>query len=250
MIIGQKKAFPASRILWILALVLLVIILGAGPGVHLGFWTPFEGFMFSLWAGFFGGLSIAGLAVAVIIILFMSPGKAGIGITVLSLVIGLGLAAPVSYLRLSGGGGVVPIHDITTNMDSPPEFMVLVGKRGKGANSLIYNPQRLVDLQKKAYPDIKPLLTPVAADKAFSRALKVAEAMGWTVTGIDARARRFEATDHSFWFNFADDIVVVIKKTTNGSRIDMRSISRVGVSDLGVNADRIRNFQKKFIQAS
>lgn len=246
MIIGQKKIFPGSRILWVLALLLMMVVFIGGPGVHLGLWSPITGFSISLRAGFLGGLALAGLSLIAITIIAMSKNKGGMGKSILTLLIGLVLASPVTYLILTGGGGVPPIHDITTDMDNPPAFIALVDKRGEAANSLAYDSEKLIEMQKVAYPDIKPLLTSLEPDKALARAIEVAGNMGWEITGLDAAVPRFEATDHTFWFGFADDIVVVIKKTEHGSQIDMRSVSRVGISDLGANTDRIRSFQTIF----
>ena len=67
--------------------------------------------------------------------------------------------------------------------------------------------------------------------------------MGWEVLAADPAALRIEATDRSLWFGFADDIVVrVTPAGENGSRIDVRSLSRVGIGDLGVNARRVQAF--------
>jgi uncharacterized protein (DUF1499 family) len=50
-----------------------------------------------------------------------------------------------------------------------------------------------------------------------------------------------EATDTTFWFGFKDDVVVRVRAAENGggSIVDVRSVSRVGQSDLGLNAKRI-----------
>lgn len=246
MIIGHKKTFLGSRILWGLALLLILLVLAGGPGAHLGLWSPLEGFVLTLKSGFIGGLALAGLSLIALVIITISKNRGGMGKSCLTLLIGLVLAAPVLYLRLSGGGGVPPIHDITTDTGNPPVFTALIGKRGEGANSLAYEADKLPALQEKAYPDIKPLITSLAPDKALARAIEVAHRMGWDITGVDAAVPRFEATDHSAWFDFADDIVLVIKKTEAGSQIDMRSVSRVGRSDLGANAKRLRKFRELF----
>lgn len=250
MVIGQKNIFIGARIIWFLALLLLLVVLAGGPGVHLGLWSPLEGFMLSLKGGFLGGLGLVGLSVIIMITIAVKKKTGGTGKAFQALLIGLLLAAPVGYLRLSGGGGVPPIHDITTDMVNPPIFITLVGKRGEEPNSLEYEGAELAAQQKAFYPDIVPLMVPEATQDAFSRALRVAGKLGWEITGVDARALRFEATDYSSWFNFADDIVVIITETEKGSQIDLRSVSRVGRSDLGVNAKRIMAFQKAFPTSS
>lgn len=249
MILGQKKIFLGARILWALALLLMFVVFMGGPGVHLGLWTPLDGFILSMRVGFMGGLALVMLSFIAIIMIAMNKKRGGMGKVILTLAIGLVLAAPVGYLRLSGGGGVPPIHDITTDMVNPPVFIALKGKRGENANSLDYEGAELAAKQKASYPDVKPLMISDGPEQVFKKALDVASKMGWEITGVDASAMRFEATDRSLWFAFADDIVVTIKAMETGSRIDLRSVSRVGQSDLGVNAKRIMAFQKAFISA-
>lgn len=245
MILGQKKIFPGARILWVLALLLMLVVFAGGPGVHLGLWSPLDGFILSMRVSFVGGLALAALSLIVIIMIAMNKKRGGMARAILTLLIGLALASPVGYLRLSGH--VAPIHDITTDTANPPAFIALVGMRGEGANSLVYEGDKLAALQKGSYPDIGPLLVSDQPEQAFARALYVAGNMGWEITGVDASVMRFEATDHTLWFAFADDVVVTIKATEGGSRIDLRSVSRVGVSDLGANAKRIMAFQKNYV---
>jgi len=253
--IGQKKTFIGMqlmwgiRIIWLLALLLLVVVFAGGPGVHLGLWAPLEGFVISMKGGFLGGLALSGLSLLALVVLAVKRTCVGLGKVITALSIGLILAAPVAYLRLSDGSGVPPIHDITTDFVDPPIFIALVGKRGEGANSLEYDQGKPALLQKEFYPHIRPIITPEDPQKAFVRAMEVAVSLGWVISGVDAGAGRFEATDHSFWFKFADDIVLVVTETETGSQIDLRSVSRVGRSDLGVNAKRITRFQKSYSAA-
>jgi uncharacterized protein (DUF1499 family) len=59
----------------------------------------------------------------------------------------------------------------------------------------------------------------------------------------DVDAGRIEASHQSRWFRFTDDIVIRVVRDEAGSRIDMRSTSRQGLSDYGVNAARIRAYR-------
>jgi uncharacterized protein (DUF1499 family) len=97
-------------------------------------------------------------------------------------------------------------------------------------------------VQKRAYPDLAPLTLAVPPDRAFARVQAAARSMGWRIVADVPADGRLEAIDTTRWFGFADDIVVRVTATPNGSRIDVRSASRVGRSDLGVNAKRIRAF--------
>ena len=97
-------------------------------------------------------------------------------------------------------------------------------------------------LQRAAYPDIAPVILPVPPAEAFKRVDGAAMAMGWDIVARAPGRRPLEAVATSAWFGFRDDIVVRIRPDGAGSRVDIRSKSRDGESDLGVNARRIREF--------
>jgi uncharacterized protein (DUF1499 family) len=78
--------------------------------------------------------------------------------------------------------------------------------------------------------------------QAFARARAAAQARGWEIVAADESAGRIEALATTRWFGFKDDIVIRVAAAGGGSRIDMRSKSRVGRSDLGANAKRIQDF--------
>jgi uncharacterized protein (DUF1499 family) len=103
--------------------------------------------------------------------------------------------------------------------------------------------------QRAAYPDILPIVLPVPPREAFARAVAAAEAMGWEVVGRDAAAGTIEAVDITKWFGFKDDIAIRVRPAQDGSpnlsRVDIRSKSRVGRSDIGTNARRIRGYAER-----
>jgi uncharacterized protein (DUF1499 family) len=103
----------------------------------------------------------------------------------------------------------------------------------------------VAELQRKAYPDIRPLELPVPPQQAFSKALAAAEAMGWEIVAQDPAAGRIEAVATTLWFDFKDDVVIRVAEAGRGSRIDIRSKSRVGRSDIGTNARRIRAYLER-----
>ena len=139
---------------------------------------------------------------------------------------------------LLSGGGAPPIHDITTDTEDPPAFVAAVALNAPGRTD--YDPA-VAEQQRDAYPDLGPAMLPVAPADAFAQALAVVREMGWELLADDADALRIEATDRTFWFGFADDVVVrVAPDGDTGSRVDVRSLSRVGGGDLGVNARRVR----------
>ena len=143
------------------------------------------------------------------------------------------------------------IHDITTDTVDPPSFQaVLAAREAESASPVMYDGAEIARQQQSAYPDLEPLETSLAPQEAFRRALQAAEAMpNWTllvqdsaVLVQDSAVGRIEATQKSFWFGFSDDIAIRVAANGSGSRIDMRSTSRQGRSDFGVNAARIRAY--------
>lgn len=159
------------------------------------------------------------------------------------------LAVLLSVLPLGGvlyfglqGADVPPIHDITTDTENPPLFLVARTLRTKQENSVEYGGESVARLQLAGYPHIRPLQSTLAPGAAYRRSLQAAEILGWQITASDEAGGRIEAMVESLLFGFTDDIVVRITPTGAGSRIDLRSASRVGVSDLGVNARRIDKF--------
>jgi uncharacterized protein (DUF1499 family) len=96
--------------------------------------------------------------------------------------------------------------------------------------------------QKQGYPDIVPALLRVLPDRALARAEAAARALGWEIVAAVPAEGRLEATATTRWFGFKDDIVVRVTPAPGGSQVDIRSVSRVGKSDLGANARRIRAF--------
>ena len=156
----------------------------------------------------------------------------------------LAAAVIVSLFPLSAlisGGGAPPIHDITTDMENPPAFVAAVALNEPGRTD--YEGKAIAEQQRAAYPDIGPVTLAVDTGVAFELALSAVEGLGWQLLDSDAAAGRIEATDRTFWFGFADDVVVRITDGDDaGSRVDVRSLSRVGVGDLGTNAARVRAF--------
>lgn len=226
----------ATLILAILAAGLLAV---AGPGTRLDLWTFRTGFDLLRWGAYLGLAAAAGALVQLAVPRWRPP-------TVWPLVAALGLglmAAGVPWFWRQRAGQVPPIHDITTDTDDPPEFVAVLPLRAHAANPAGYGGAEIAAAQRQAYPDIQPLvLAGVAPAVAFGRALDAAKAAGWAVVGTDSAAGRIEATATTGWFGFKDDVVIRIRPADAGSRVDVRSVSRVGGSDVGTNARRIRGY--------
>jgi uncharacterized protein (DUF1499 family) len=167
---------------------------------------------------------------------------------------GGGLVALLAALLVAGAAFVVPwrsaqqarrvppIHDITTDTQNPPEFVAVLPLRAGAPNPATYGGDSVAALQRQGYPDIRPLHVDVPPKEAFARALAAAETMDWQIVSADTAAGRLEATATTRWFGFKDDVVVRIRPDGTGSRVDVRSVSRVGKSDVGTNAARVRAF--------
>ena len=159
--------------------------------------------------------------------------------TIALCIVGCVVAVPLMSILLAVGAPA--IHDITTDMLDPPRFVEAVQYVTPGRT--VYGGDELANQQREAYPDITPIMVAKSPDEAFSLALEVARDMGWENIVSNTGEQRIEATDTTWWFGFVDDIVIRIRSEEIGSRIDVRSLSRVGVGDLGENAARIRRFR-------
>lgn len=233
----RDRLATLAALLAILALALLAI----GPlGWRLGWWHFRFAFFYLMPGAAYCGLTA--MAVAVMALLFGRGVGRRIAIGIIAFVIGGGIAyVPWQFDRLRGI--VPPINDITTDPDNPPAFVAAAAlRKAQNYNTTDYAGPALAEQQRRAYPEIAPILLDVPPQNAFSQALATAQRLGWTITETDPAEGRIEATETSRWFRFVDDIVIRVTPADKGSRIDLRSSSRVGRSDFGVNAARIRRF--------
>jgi uncharacterized protein (DUF1499 family) len=162
-------------------------------------------------------------------------------VAVAGILIGLISAGiPWSYKRAAEQ--MPDINDISTDMTNPPQFVKVMPLRQNVEVATVYGGSRIANQQRASYPDIKPLILPVPTSTAFAAALKEAKNRGWEIVNADASKGIIEAVATTFWFGFKDDVIVRITQVPGGSRVDMRSVSRVGTGDIGTNANRIKSF--------
>lgn len=236
----EHKTLQALQ--WItlaIAVTALVLVAGGGPAHKYGI----AGWRTALGAVRYGAyIGIAGAVLALIVAILRITQKKGVFWCALSLVFaGVAVYFPLQFM--SQAKAVPPIHDITTDTRSPPQFVKLVEARGKDSNSLEYEGEVVAKLQAAAYPDIEPLVLPVPFEAGWAKAESTAKSMGWQVMRADPSDGQIEATDTTAWFGFKDDIVVRVHQIDpTHCRIDVRSVSRVGKSDVGANAARIRKY--------
>lgn len=238
----ERRLAVACRLLVLAAAISAVgLLLVSGLGNRFGWWPYRTGFDVLRWSSY-AGLAAAALA---IIALAIPKVRAGWAHTLIG-GLAVGIAAAYVPWQWQQRAQTVPrIHDITTDTANPPQFVAVLPLRAGAPNTAAYGGKEIAELQLKAYPDIQPLAMGVPPGVAFGRARDAAESMGWEIVAADPATGRIEATATTLWFGFKDDIVVRVSPSDQGSRIDVRSVSRVGRSDIGTNAKRIREYLAK-----
>ncbi len=254
-----------ARFALVLSLLLPVWFMAAALGVKFDLWSWRLGLgvLIIQWGP---RLLIAALVVAVIALvatLVRAP-RTGWRAALVALVIPAMGFGYLAYVR-SQSAAIPPIHDVTTNVDDAPVYSpALMALREAGdANPVVtfstpltslpaYQGERFAALAGRtlgqvgqgAYPDLKTLTSGRSPAETFAAAEAEARAQGWTVVTADAGTGLIEATAETFWFGFEDDVVIRVRPAApeGASAIDMRSTSRVGLSDLGANAARIESY--------
>ena len=260
----------AVKIVSIIAIGLALAIAVAGPGTRLGLWDYGTGLSLirnvSAPKEIFSGVALPPLFTAAALALILG--------LVAAFMKQRGAAAfGVIAALLAGGAGVVPlkmkaafegnpfIHEVTTDFENPPAIVAAANEPRKnpadyrGMDKVPNDPKGLIvaDAQRLAFPDIAPILA--EADLATSTAVAkdVVTAMGMKILAdgpaddVAGGGWRIEAVATSTWFGFKDDFIVRLTPIEDGrTKIDLRSKSRVGGSDLGANAARVREFMKRF----
>jgi uncharacterized protein (DUF1499 family) len=220
-----------------------IVAAAAGFGHRYGLWDYRTGFTILRWAVYVaagaGVVALIGLLSAVV----QHASQAAL-VGVVGVVIALAVLWPAWSMQRTGAQ-VPRIHDITTDTEHPPAFVAIVPLRKDAPNRAEYDGPKVAAEQKAAYSDIAPVQLPLPPAQAFDRALGVVRNMGWQIVATEPAEGRIEATDQTFWFGFKDDVVIRVAAADNGSRIDVRSKSRVGRNDFGTNAKRVRAYTHK-----
>ena len=187
-------------------------------------------------------------------------GYGGLRQAVAAVLIGLALIAYPAYLGVRAYQ-LPAIYDVTTDPIDPPQFDAIARLRPRDANPIAYEGLYAAELQHAAYSDVEPEDTTATPQEAFNAAMKVITKRRWRVVDVrppqdlgathvsdsrtpdlpTARDGIIEAVARSPILGFPEDVVVRVRVTSDGTRIDVRSASRYGRSDLGSNAERVRD---------
>ncbi len=240
----MTEATVANRSWWARAIlvgsVVALVLLFLGPvGTRLGVWGFQTGLLLIVPAAVL--LAAIGLLVG-LVSLFVSR-KRGYDGDPPALFTSIAICAVILVtmgMQFQKGTSVPAIHNISTDVSDPPQFTeAIVALRGDTSNPLEYDADELAILQQGAYPDVKTILVNAPKDETVERVRGVLEDLGLEIVTVDPAGGVVEATDTTFWFGFKDDVVVRVRPSESGSVVDVRSVSRVGLSDLGANAARI-----------
>ena len=249
--IAKLRQNPKGWLVLILAVGAVIAFFGAAAGSGVGLWGWQAGLAVLPWTGL---VALIALIIAVIgIILDRRKGrKTRWPILGLGMLVSLGFMGFLASYMITAAS-LPAIHDITTDLADPPQFSAVTLRADNwdnipGADDSEMrgmNPrQRWATLHQDAFPDIRSVRIDRPVAEVIEKAKRLAEDRGWKIVSVDPASGHLEATDTVSLFRFKDDVVIRARAAENGaaSIIDMRSVSRVGVHDLGVNSKRVRQF--------
>lgn len=236
----DKRYSVMAGVAFVFAMIAMLVIVAGVFSARIGLVPDLTGF----------GIFAIGQVLALLALLVSLLGlvrtrrnlRTGRGKAIAAFVLSAVMLLPLAFF-LPTALRVPPIHDITTDMQNPPEFTAIEVLRTDNENDLTYAGAPVAKLQQQAYPEIMPLTLPLSPAQAFEKAKAVATELGWKIVSANPETGQIEAVDETALFGFKDDIAIRISTDeTNAAKIDVRSASRVGQSDLGANAKRIERF--------
>lgn len=231
----------SSVIFGILAALLLLF---SGYGYQWEWWGLGTAFTWLIPGSAVAGLISFSLALFFGFARWNNPRKKGAVLAAIGLILSLVVMGTVGYW-FNETQKYPPIHDVSTDIENPPEFRAIVPLRANAPNDTTYGGEENADLQRRYYPDVQTVYLDMNYNEVFDRALEAAEQRPWEkIVTSDRQAGLIEAYDKLPWFGFIDDVVIRIDTadTSGHYKIDVRSVSRLGRGDIGVNAQRIRDY--------
>ena len=230
-----------AGILLLLALLAGAAVAAAGLGYRFGLWPLPQAFMI-LRIGAYASAAALGLSVLGVAFLFWRRRFTAL-LPLVPAVLIAGFALYVPWKMADLAKSHPPLHDISTDPDSPPDFVALKPVREQAPNGWGWSGNS--SLQRQHYADVAPLIVKLPREKVLPLAESTARGMGMSIIDANAAEGRIEATAWTVWFGFTDDVVIRLRGEGDATRVDIRSASRVGVSDLGKNAERVRDFLER-----
>jgi uncharacterized protein (DUF1499 family) len=240
---ASKPSIPWVALLGAALVVVSVLLLLAAPLGYVTGTVPLRTALLTVFVwGAYAAAAAAVVSLAGLILTLRRPkgARRGLALATVSFLIAVTLIAIPARFRM--GNPKPPIHDISTDTQDPPQFVAVLPLRANAPNTTVYAGEKIASQQRAAYPELQPYEMNVPPAQAFERALAAVRRMGWVLVAAEASDGRIEATDTTFWFRFKDDVIVRIRPSGTGSRVDVRSLSRVGGGDVGTNAARIRAY--------
>ncbi|MBV8535817.1 MAG: DUF1499 domain-containing protein [Alphaproteobacteria bacterium] len=237
-----RSLFASAPIVGFGLAVIALLLLAAAPfGWRAGLWTYSVSLQTLLpYAAY---AAVAGGIISALALVFGrgALGGRGLVLAAIGLIVGAGVAAVPLYWN--NARTAVANNDITTDTSNPPTFSaVLDARKAEDSIPVTYDP-KMAAQQRQAYPDIAAVILPLHPSDAFTKALAAAKSMsGWTIVASDPATGHIEASQSTRWMHFTDDVVIRVAKDEDGSRVDIRSHSRHGRNDFGVNAARVRAY--------
>jgi uncharacterized protein (DUF1499 family) len=231
-----------ARLAILVAAISGLLFVGAPLLVMLGSLESFVGFRLFLLGGALGLLALL-FGLISVYTTRRATGRAGRGLALGAALTGAVVVGILGWAA-TRSGAAPPINDITTDFADPPQFTALAQQKANAGRDMSYPGETFAAQQRAGYPDLAPIDVEAPPDQAFATAKSAIEGLGWKIAAANPGTGTIEATDTSRIFRFVDDIAVRVRpKEDGGSRIDVRSKSRVGRGDVGANAARIRRLR-------
>lgn len=240
---SESVNWPARLALWLALLTALLLVI-LGPGYRLG-WLDLS-LVFRKLFPVVTWVAAGAAALALIGLVTARGGRGGAVTAIVALAVAAAAASVPLGMRYQSRQ-VPPIHDISTDLIDPPRFEATAKLRKPSENPPDYAGGETANAQRGAYPDLQTIRIRKPATEVFQAAQAVVMELGWALQAADPETGIIEATDTTAWFGFRDDVVIRIRAAPSVTEVDVRSKSRVGVSDLGANADRIRAFRDRLV---
>jgi len=230
-----------ARIALVAALLGGVALALAPVGYRLGWWQLHFAFYYGLGGALIASCAALILALGAVIIATRSTERRGLPVALAAVLLSV-FVGGLPARQYATAKTVPPIHDISTDTADPPVYVALAAARKAAPNGIDYGGAKVAEMQKEAYPDIATLHSTLPPAGLFAHAATSVASLGWSVAESSAADGRIEASDTTPFFGFTDDIVIRVRAADNGSALDVRSMSRIGKSDVGTNAARVRRF--------